>query len=137
MKKKRASLLFGSILLMLAGYTAWCGRSMYLSVPVPELLEIPEKFREDAKSIVVEHGLTRPDPFSFAVLKRLLIHPYDSAPRTINVHTRDLVTRVTRFRRSPRIEEPDLAFYPMKITWEVQARNRRGKVAPDRELKAR
>lgn len=88
MKKKRAILLFGSIAVLMLGYGAWCGRSMYLSVPLPELVELPEEVREDARSLIVAHGMTRPDPFDVSGFVRLLAQPYDSAPQKWSVGIR-------------------------------------------------
>jgi hypothetical protein len=50
---------------------------MYLTVPAPELLELPAELREDAKAIVIERGLTRPDHFDLLAFIRLLAKPYD------------------------------------------------------------
>ena len=86
MKKKRAILLFGSIAALVLGYVAWCARAFYLSVPVPELLEIPQEYRKDARLAVLDHGFTRPDPFRLEILARHLARPYDCSPKQIRVH---------------------------------------------------
>ncbi|MCW1915657.1 hypothetical protein OJ996_18875 [Luteolibacter sp. GHJ8] len=80
MKRKRALLFFGGITLLLLGYVAWCGRSMYLSVPVPELTQLPPELREDAREIIVARGLTRPDRFDLKILGKLLANPYQTQP---------------------------------------------------------
>ena len=80
MTRKRALILSGSFAVSLAGYVAWCTRSMYLGVEPPEMLELPAELRKDAKAIIVERGLTRPDRFDLKVVKNLLAKPYNSAP---------------------------------------------------------
>jgi hypothetical protein len=85
MKKKRALLLFGSIAAMLAGYAAWCGRTFYLSLPLPELREIPEPFRVEARRMIVDHGLAKPDHFQLQALLHLLARPYDCEPKPVRI----------------------------------------------------
>ncbi len=85
MRRKRALLLFGSLAALVLGYAAWCGRTFYLSVPVPALLELPEEYRADARALIEEHGLSAPDPFDRSRFRDLLMRPYESTPQPILV----------------------------------------------------
>lgn len=136
MRKKRALLLFGTLTALLLSYVAWCARPFYLSVPPPQIMEIPEVYRKDAASAVVQSGLTSPDPFDFGILLKLLARPYDCSPGSIHVGVNpfDEVV-VIRDRHSPRAEDPDVFFYPSGYTWKVSAIDFDPvKVRPEREL---
>lgn len=85
MTKLRASVLFGSLTLMIAGYTAWCSRTFWVRVDPPDFSPIPESQRAAAQAAVEEFGLTTPDPFSWKVMRELLMKPYDTAPRPVGV----------------------------------------------------
>jgi hypothetical protein len=118
MKKKRALLLFGGLAALVLGYAAWCGRTFYLSVPVPELLELPEEYRADARSLIVEHGLAAPDPFDRKRFLELLMHPYESSPRPIRVANWSgphnfMAARPRRFRAKDR----QVVFWSTGIGW--------------------
>ena len=69
------------ITLALAGYVGWCTHWLWMDAPVPELLEIPAEYREDAKELVVEHGLTKRavPALSWSVVWFSLQQPYQAA----------------------------------------------------------
>jgi hypothetical protein len=117
MKKKRALLLFGSLGVLTLGYVAWCGRSLYLSVPIPELLELPEEHRAEARAIIAERGLDKPDSFEPGSFIKLLSAPYKSEPGEIVVlTTKSGDTYVNRF-------SPGRRHYRL---WAIFSRNRSG-----------
>ena len=136
MKKKRAILLFGSLIVLLLGYTAWCGRTFYLTVPVPELLELPEQYREDAKSIVIERGLTRPDHFHPMALVRLLAKPYDSSPEKIRVECPNSSTMwIIRSRRSHWPDDVPMYLTRTQDGWRDSGYKSGNELRPGRYLK--
>ena len=124
MKKKRALLLFGSLAALVLGYVAWCARPMYLSVPVPELLEIPEKHRADVRSLLVKHGLTGPDSFDRDAFFELLSRPYDSEPTGImidgHVDGDEGMLIAFRKRRFYHMDDPDITFLVSAGNWRVK-----------------
>ena len=81
MKRKQVFWLFGSLTLALAGYVGWCTHWLWMDAPVPELLEIPAEYREDAKELVVAYGLTKaaPPALSWSVVWFALQQPYRAA----------------------------------------------------------
>ena len=120
MTRKRALILSGSFAVSLAGYVAWCTRSMYLEVEPPEMLELPAELWKDARSIIVDRRLTRPDRFDFKVVKDLLGKPYKSAPGKILVgplYPEGLF--VTRARRSHWPDEDGVQFFHNAGVWHV------------------
>ena len=86
MKKKRALLLFGSLGVLSLGYIAWCGRSLYLPVPLPDLSEIPEGYRPAAYALLEQRGFTRRESFSWDLLRRLTADPYGRNHAKITTH---------------------------------------------------
>jgi hypothetical protein len=118
MKRKRALLLFISLAALVLGYAAWCGRTFYLSMPVPELLELPEDFRADARSLIGKHGLTAPERFDRRHFRDLLMHPYDSAPKPVTVarwsgSNNFIASRPRRYRA----EDRQVVFWSTGIGW--------------------
>lgn len=119
MKKKRALLLFGSLALLVLGYAAWCGRTFYLHVPAPEMTELPEEYRADARALIEQHGLTAPDPFERKRFLELLGQPYDSAPTPVVVGpwTGPENLAVTRMRRPFQYTTRQVVFWSTGIGW--------------------
>jgi hypothetical protein len=118
MKRNRAILLFGSLATLVLGYAAWCGRTFYLSVPVPDLLELPEDYRADARSVIEKHGLTAPERFDRSHFLDLLKHPYASAPKPVTVARWSnadnfIVGRPRRYRA----EDRQVVFWSTGIGW--------------------
>ena len=116
MRKKRALLLFGSLAALVLGYAAWCGRTFYLAAPVPEMLELPEDYRADARSLIEKHGLTASDPFDRSHFLDLLKRPYESSPKPVVVTGKAhhfVVARPRRFRA----EDRQVAFWSTGIGW--------------------
>jgi hypothetical protein len=136
MKKKRAILLFGSLATLVLGYAAWCARPMYLSVPVPELLELPEDVREDAKAIVVRHGLAGPDSFRWDDFIELLAKPYTEHSNKIMVVPHPDSIMVYRARPGVRDHQLPVHFYRFPGTpWMLQSFHVDGVLQPARPLK--
>ena len=138
MKKKRALLLFGSLAVLVLGYIAWCARPMYLSVPVPELLELPEDVREDARSVIVKHGLSRPDSFRFREFVGLLAKPYDIDPGEIQVAGHSHMLTVTRKRQGVRDYQLPVCFFRFgNGPWKLMCcRQHDGTLHPERPLES-
>jgi hypothetical protein len=137
MKRKRALLLFGSITLLMLGYVAWCARSMYLSVPVPELLELPEEYRADAKAIVVEHGLTGPDSFRWDDFLKRLATPYARPSNEIFVVSHP--DAVVLYRTRPGVRDDALPVHFVRFPdtpWMLQGYHAKGVTHFARPLKA-
>jgi hypothetical protein len=113
MKRKRALLLFGSTTVLLLGYVAWCARTFYLTVPVPELREIPAPFRAEARRMVVDHALDKPDHFQLQAMLHLLARPYDCEPKPIRIEISPFdEINVTRERWSKAGDNRALVFSP-------------------------
>jgi hypothetical protein len=120
MKRKRALFFFGCLTLMVLAYVAWCGRSMYLSVPVPELTQLPPELREDAREIVIARGLTRPDRFDLKILGELLAKPYQTKPGPIlflQIYDGNLLAMRTRHSHYP--QEDNVNFGQQNGEWVV------------------
>jgi hypothetical protein len=119
MKKKRALLLFATLALLVGGYAAWCGRIFYLHVPTPEMTELPEEYRADARAFIEQHGLTAPDPFDRKLFLELLTKPYDSAPTPVAVGpwTGSENLAVTRMRRPFNYTTRQIIFWSTGIGW--------------------
>jgi len=83
MSRIRALLLFGGLTLSILGYIAWCSRTFWVLVALPDLTLIPENQRAAAEAAVEAAGLTKPDPFSRDLMLELLMKPYDTAPRPV------------------------------------------------------
>ena len=116
MRKKRALFLFGGLAALVLGYAAWCGRTFYLAVPVPEMLELPEDYRADARSLIEEHRLTAPDLFDRSLFLDLLKRPYESTPKPVVVSGKAhhfVAARPRRFRA----EDRQVAFWSTGIDW--------------------
>jgi hypothetical protein len=136
MKKKRAILLFASLFVLMLAYAAWCGRSMYLSVPAPDLSHLPPEYREDAKAVIIERGLTRPDPFKLAIFIRLLAKPYDSNPFPVEVDSRALPSHlmIWRPRRVRQPHEVAVMLFPEHGGWHVSGYDLDSGYRPGRRL---
>jgi hypothetical protein len=108
MRRKRATLLFGGLGALVLGYAAWCGRTFYLSVPVPELLELPEAYRADARSLVIKYRLNKPDHFDWEESTKYLSRPYDSSRTPIIVQADDAPGAFNVHRERSIKSHPDL-----------------------------
>jgi hypothetical protein len=110
MSRKRALLFFATLTVLILAFTAWATRSLYLHVPVPELLEISPEYRENAKIAVREHGLTRPNKFQLRALQACLLNPFASNP---DVHHLQVYTKMNEvFEVSVTRPRPRGAFWP-------------------------
>ena len=116
MRKKRALLLFGGLAALVLGYAAWCGRTFYLAVPAPEMLELPEDYRADARSLIEKHGLTAPDPFERSLFLDLLKRPYESTPKPVVVAGKAHHFMAARPRRF-RAENRQVVFWSTGVGW--------------------
>ncbi|MCW1916287.1 hypothetical protein OJ996_22045 [Luteolibacter sp. GHJ8] len=119
MKKKRALLLFATLALLVGGYAAWCGRIFYLHVPTPEMTELPEEYRADARALIKQHGLTDPEPFETKRFLELLAQPYDSDPEPVIIGpwTGPENVSASRMRVPFRYTNRQIVFWSTGIGW--------------------
>lgn len=135
-KKKGAIALFSSITLLFAGYVAWCTHWIWMDAPVPELLEIPAEYRGHAQELVVEHGLTKRDPFpiTWNVVWVSLQRPYEIPKmrgwiRVISSEKDGSELQVMRMRGIPTPEDAVLTFNRERTGWSLLVVKANGEIS--------
>ena len=130
MTRKRVFLFLGLPVLASVGFLAWMTRGFYVTVAVPEMRELPAEYREDAKALIREHALVRPNRWTMLAVTDCFKDPFDANwyPKSPLLYTKvDAATKevlevaVTRGR--PRgtfwSDERQLVFYRQKEGWRV------------------
>jgi hypothetical protein len=135
-RRRRAFLVFGSLTLLLAGYAGWCTHWMWMDARVPELLEIPAEYREDAKTAVAEQGLTRREPirFSWKWLWLSLVNPYETpkwrpAVQVFPEKPQGTGARVLSVRGHDRERDAEILFHRELDGWSMVTTKRNGDVS--------
>jgi hypothetical protein len=94
MTRKRCALFLGLPLILSLGAFAWLTRNFWAAADMPELGELPAEYREEARELVREYGLLRPNRMTAAALWRCLSNPASDERKHLGPHIYAMVNEV-------------------------------------------
>lgn len=118
MTRKRFALFLGPPLILSLGAFAWLTRDFWVTADMPELGELPAEYREEARELVREYGLLRPNRMTADSLWRCLSNPAGDERKHFGLYVytkKNEVPEVVLTRPRPRgtfwPDERQLVFY--------------------------
>lgn len=94
MKRRNAIILFGSLVLLCAGYMAWCGRCFYMKPKLGFPSGVPADVREQFEHWYGHNDILRPEPFAWDAFRHMLMHPWSDDYRLLAVEHDGVVWRI-------------------------------------------